>query len=252
MLPLTFLHFHPSLEKYFQVCSLITIAKCHNCLKFSEALSSESPKSILKLVGSKILFPDTRCTILVCFLFYFFRVLERRTGSLKFSSNIVTSLLVSMTLDLALHTLVDMDTWSPYLTPGPLCLILPLFVPYYNYIPLSSGSHMGPFSVSTKSITYLLGLQLIAGSSNTFITSVLYLTIGALVYGSPLSYIRLPKIVGSVCSSLFGWIQSSPPQASSQPMGATLEVQRTQHAEMVEQQLIRARARQFNVVSVET
>ena len=31
-------------------------------------------------------------------------------------------------------------------------------------------------------------------------------------------------------------------------MGATLEIQRTQHAEAVEQQLLRARARQFNVV----
>jgi len=30
-------------------------------------------------------------------------------------------------------------------------------------------------------------------------------------------------------------------------MGATLEIQRTQHAEAVEQQLLRARARQFNV-----
>merc|ERR1719282_1774721 len=43
------------------------------------------------------------------------------------------------------------------------------------------------------------------------------------------------------------WIQSSPPPSSSQPMGATLEIQRTQHAEAVEQQLLRARARQFNV-----
>ena len=32
--------------------------------------------------------------------------------------------------------------------------------------------------------------------------------------------------------------------------GATLEIQRTQHAEAVEQQLLRARARQFNVVSL--
>ena len=32
--------------------------------------------------------------------------------------------------------------------------------------------------------------------------------------------------------------------------GATLEIQRTQHAEAVEQQLLRARARQFNVVSI--
>ena len=54
----------------------------------------------------------------------------------------------------------------------------------------------------------------------------------------------------TLASILLGWLQSSAPPPASQPMGATLEVQRTQHAEAVEQQLLRARARQFNVVRI--
>jgi len=216
---------------------------------FAEPFVTESPKSFLRLLGSKFLFPDTRSTILVCFLIYFFRVLERRTGSLKFSSNLSTCWLLGMSFDVLLHSILDSNdvTWSPFLTPGPLSLILPLFIPYYQHVPLTTGSHMGPFSISTKSMTYVLGLQLIASSTSSLISSVLYMCIGASVYCTTLSSVRLPSCLGSICSSLTSWLHSSPPPTSSQPMGATLEIQRTQHAEAVEQQLLRARARQFNV-----
>ena len=93
------------------------------------------------------------------------------------------------------------------------------------------------------------------------------LGVGLAVYNTALSSLRLPSVFSTLASSLLGWLQSSPPPISSQPMvvtfcgqssgyllfliqGATLEIQRTQHAEAVEQQLLRARARQFNVVSV--
>ena len=75
------------------------------------------------------------------------------------------------------------------------------------------------------------------------------LGVGLAVYNTALSSVRLPSLLSRLASSLLGWTLSSPPPASPQPMGATLEIQRTQHAEAVEQQLLRARARQFNVVS---
>ena len=55
---------------------------------FSDAVGFESPQSFLRLLASKLIFPDTRSTILSCFLIYFFRILERRSGSLKFSSHL--------------------------------------------------------------------------------------------------------------------------------------------------------------------
>jgi len=206
---------------------------------FTESIGIESTKSLLRLIASKLVFPDSRSTILVCFLVYFFRILERRSGSLKFSSNLATSWILGLSLDLLLSPALP-DPWSPYLTPGPLYLVLPLFVPYYLHIPLlQKNSAM----ISTKTMTYLLGLQLSVSSTSSMVTSLLCLVVGATVHLSSLSSWTLPSFLGSI----FSWIQSSPPPSSSQPMGATLEIQRTQHAEAVEQQLLRARARQFNV-----
>ena len=195
-----------------------------------------------------MIFPDTRSTILSCFLIYFFRILERRSGSLKFSSHLAVSWLLGLSLDLVLAPALP-GPWSPLLTPGPLALVLPLFVPYFSSIPSVSSSSVGPMSVSTKTMTYLLGLQLTASSASSLVTSVISLGVGLAVYNTSLSSLRFPPMFATLASILLGWLQSSSPPPASQPMGATLEVQRTQHAEAVEQQLLRARARQFNVVS---
>ena len=81
------------------------------------------------------------------------------------------------------------------------------------------------------------------------VSCVLCLGVGVAVHCSALSRLRLPASLGRLGGLLLGWLHSAPPPAPAQPMGATLEVQRTQHAEAVEQQLLRARARQFNVVT---
>ena len=197
-----------------------------------------------------MIFPDTRSTILVCFLIYFFRIFERRSGSLKFSSNICLSFLLGFSLDLIISPFLPTD-WSPLLTPGPLYLVLPFFIPYYLHIPTKSGP-LGPISISSKAISYLVWLQVGLSSPSTLVTSLVSLVVGAAVHCSWLGKLLLPAMLGQLSDSLLGWLLSStPPPApsSSSPMGATLEIQRTQQAEAMEQQLLRARARQFNVVS---
>ena len=120
---------------------------------FTDSVGIESPKSFLRLLASKLVFPDTRSAILSCFLIYFFRILERRSGSLKFSSHLavrsytplslintlnchfsLVSWLLGLSLDLVLSPFLPL-AWAPLLTPGPLSLVLPLFVPYFSSIP---------------------------------------------------------------------------------------------------------------------
>jgi len=216
---------------------------------FTGSISFDSGGNLVRLIASKLIFPDTRSTILALFLIYFFRIFERRCGSLKFSSNILVSWLLSLSLDILVAPALP-ESWSPLLTPGPLSLILPLFVPFYLRIPLTSSAQFGPVPVSTKSLPYLLGLQLALHSPATFVSTVSSLMVGLLVHCTSLSVISLPSPVGKVFSSTLGWLlESSPPTPppASQLMGATLEIQRTQQAEALEQQLLRARARQFNV-----
>ena len=211
---------------------------------------SLNPGSFLQILSSKLIFPDTRSTVLVCFLIYFFRIFERRSGSLKFSSNICLSFLLGLSLDLLLSPFLP-SGWSPLLTPGPLYLVLPHFIPFYLHIPTKSGP-LGPISISSKAISYLVWLQVGLGSPSTMVTSLVSLVVGAAVHCSRLRKFLLPAMLGQLSNSLLGWLlSSSPPPApsSTAPMGATLEIQRTQQAEAMEQQLLRARARQFNVVS---
>jgi len=216
---------------------------------FSGSINISSSGHIVRLIASKLIFPDTRSTILALFLVYFFRIFERRRGSLKFSSNLLISWMLGLSLDI-ISTPFLPHSWLPILSPGPLALILPMFIPFYKRIPLTSSTQVGPIPLSTKSLTYLLGLQLALHTPATIVSTLCSLSVGLLVHCTSLSNIILPKSVGRCFQCLFGWLfESSPPPSpsNSQLMGATLEIQRTQQAEAMEQQLLRARARRFNV-----
>jgi len=201
---------------------------------------------LLRIVASKLVFPDTKSTILALVLIYFFRVFERRFGSLRLSSNLFLCWGLTVSLELALSPFIDLP-----LSPGPLSIILPLFVPFYYQIPLTSSSQFGPVHISTKSLTYLLGLQLALTSPSTIIASILSLLTGCLVFLTPLSHkFKFPSLVGSLLDKVLGpIIKSGPPTTAtgSGLLGATLEIQRTQQAEAIEQQLMRSRAARFNV-----
>ena len=134
-----------------------------------ESIGIESAKSFLRLVASKLVFPDTRSTVLVCLLVYLFRSLERRSGSLRFCSQLCLGWLLGLALDLVLAPALP-GPWSPLLTPGPLALVLPLFVPYYLHIPTGAKEAV---AVSTKSFTYLLGLQVAASSASGLKTELI-------------------------------------------------------------------------------
>lgn len=203
--------------------------------------SLDSLASLLRLVASKLVYPDPKNTLLALCLLYFFRVFERRCGSLKFTSNLLLSWGLGVSLELLLSPLLSLP-----ITPGPLALLVPLFVPFFRHIPLVSSASFGPVSVSTKSLTYLLGLQLCLSSPSSLLSSLLSLGAGLAVHCTSLSSWLLPSCLGSLCSSLLSPLHSGPPEPGPGMMGATLEIQRTQQAEAIEQQLLRARAR-FNV-----
>jgi len=195
--------------------------------------------SLLQLLPSKLVFPDTRDTILVLFLIYFFRVFERRYGSLKFSSCLLLSFSCSVLLEVS-------SAWCTGLfQPGPLALVLPLFVPYYLHIPVLSSAMFGQVPVSSKSLTYLLGLQLLVTSRNHVAASLCSLVAGV-VYCTPLvDKFRIPSFLGRLFSATLGQLVVSPaPEVEgTNLLGATLEVQRVQQSEALEQQLLRARNR---------
>lgn len=60
-------------------------------------------------------------------------------------------------------------------------------------------------------------------------------------------YIKVPKSIALLTNRLFGWLlESKPPPEGPFLMGATLEIQRQQHMELVEQEMLFSRFREIN------
>jgi len=202
--------------------------------------SIESLEDAVRILGSKLVYLDTKNVVLSCIIIYFFRVFERRYGSLKFSTNLLISWIVSLSLELVSEQLFETRSF------GPISLLMPLFIPWFIQIPVVSASRYGPVSLSSKSINYLLGLQIALASNASLVSTFCGLASGLLVYCTPLQKLSLPGWVGTLFSSTIGKLVCTYPLKDSGLMGATLEIQRSQQTEAIEQQLIRARNR-YNV-----
>ena len=131
-----------------------------------------------------------------------------------------------------------------------MALVLPLLVPYYHEVPSLHSSRVGPLLVSPKSLAYLLAVQVSLSSPSSLVTGCLCLLSGALTFLTPLSTLTLPSALSKCVSLIMGpLLSSSPPPSVGGLLGATLEIQRTQQAEAIEEQVLRSRQR-FNVVSI--
>jgi len=241
-----------------------TLATCHvglNLAMFSHLpkyLICKLPDSIQKgeywrVLTSKVAFLETRDTIFCLILFYYFRIFERRLGSRKFASHLLAMLLISTILEYSIISLFQFASQnitnlirvSGLLATGPYYLVLPWFVFYFKDIPsLNSTSVMG-MRVSNKAMPYLMGLQVILGSASNTIMAVCCILTGLIIKSNGIwiqKWCVVPKFIGSICEFMFGWIvNSSPPEEGA--IGATLEIQRSQQMEAIEQQFMQQQNR---------
>eukprot|EP00088_Acartia_fossae_P050611 TRINITY_DN5671_c0_g1_i6.p1 TRINITY_DN5671_c0_g1~~TRINITY_DN5671_c0_g1_i6.p1 ORF type:complete len:324 (+),score=27.64 TRINITY_DN5671_c0_g1_i6:41-1012(+) len=197
----------------------------------------DSLNSFSRYLGAKFLFLDTKNTIFCCVIIYLFRILERRYGSLKFASNLIMSCVLSMSTEMLLEQYFETKNF------GPLCLVMPLYIPWFREVPVVSASHYGPVSISGKSINYLLCLQLALATKGSLLATLCAFVSGLFVYCTPLKKFSLPGWMGSIFSKTIGRIINTYPSSDTGLMGATLEIQRSQHTEALENQLMRARNR---------
>ncbi|GLH07449.1 hypothetical protein R5R35_014251 [Gryllus longicercus] len=205
---------------------------------------------VWRLLTSRIMFLDTKDLVCGALLIYYFRVFERRYGSHKFASYLLATCTVATILEtVAIISLqyVDIDVHNGgYLPPGPYGLIFPLFVSYFFDIPRVAQTHFLGIPVTGKTLTYLLGLQVCSTSMATAISGVCGIIAG-LIYRHNILHIRrwlvVPKWLANISSISIGWLlRSGVPQEGA--IGATLEIQRAQQLELLEQQMLLNRARE--------
>ncbi|XP_023229781.1 ubiquitin-associated domain-containing protein 2-like isoform X2 [Centruroides sculpturatus] len=189
---------------------------------------------IWRIITSKLTFLDTKDLVCGTLLIYYFRIFERRYGSHKFCSYLLAVCTVATVLELTtVYALRQLDIYISYLPTGPYELIFPLFVNYFLDIPRVAQIHIMGVPVTGKTLTYLLGLQL-AGLICRW--NVLRIQ----------QWIRVPDFLSKIAALTLKWLlNSSPPQEGTLPMGATLEIQRQQQLELIEEQMLLARAQEF-------
>lgn len=201
-----------------------------------------------RLFTSKIAFLETKDAVFCLVLIYYFRIFERRLGSRKFVSHLIAMTTLSGLFEWVITSLFltyNPKSLSGILSIGPFGAVLPWFVFYMTDIPGSSSTSVLGITMSNKIMTYLFGMQVILGSMPNFIMGTSALVAGVLVKANALwvqNVLAVPKWLAKSTQKLFGWvIDSSPPEQGA--IGATLEIQRSQQIEALEQYQIQQQAR---------
>ncbi|KFM74884.1 Ubiquitin-associated domain-containing protein 2, partial [Stegodyphus mimosarum] len=202
---------------------------------------------VWRVVTSKLTFLDTKDLVCGCLLIYYFRIFERRYGSHKFSSYLLAACTVATMLELmTVFFLRKLDIEITFLPTGPYGLIFPLFINYFMDIPRVAQTYILGVPVTGKTLTYLVGLQVMSYNEASMISGICSLVAGIICRWNVLhilDIIKIPKFVAKCAGICFSWIlDSSPPSEGSVPMGATLEIQRQLQLEMLEQQMLLNRA----------
>ncbi|XP_066842496.1 ubiquitin-associated domain-containing protein 2 isoform X3 [Anser cygnoides] len=227
---------------------------------------------IWRLVCGRAICLDLKDTFCSSLLIYNFRIFERRYGSRKFSSFLLGAWMLSALFDLLLVEITQyvfgitisslpsglelMNSSTTVLFDGAFtcdcqsCCRLPeicvkenfslgpvfaLFVPFYCSIPRVQVTQvLGHFSITNKTLVYILGLQ-----------------ISGICYNSSILKVHRILCVPSWVAKLFSWTLE-PIFSSAEPtnevrvgMGATVDIQRQQRMELLDRQIMMSQVAQM-------
>lgn len=132
-------------------------------------------------------------------------------------------------------------------------MIISWFVPYAIDVPRVTITHVLGVPVTGKSFHYILGLQLASGSAENALSSACGLLVGALHHGGCgyIDRIGVPLCVADwIEAHVARFIHSRPDEFESREqlnVGATLELQRAQQIERLEEEMMVLRRGPFTV-----
>ncbi|XP_028324446.1 ubiquitin-associated domain-containing protein 2 [Gouania willdenowi] len=203
---------------------------------------------VWRLLCGRLVFLDVKDAFCSCLLIYNFRIFERRFGTRKFASFLFGTWCLSVLMDFllaqAFHFLFDYEVEE--LPSGLLAPVFSLFVPFYLSIPRMPVTQvLGHIHITNKSLVYVVGLQLLTSGPFMWLLGLSGLISGGLYYTN---FLRLQKILfvpawmANIGRYVLEPVFSSSEPSSETPlgMGATLDIQRQQRMDMLDQQLLLA------------
>lgn len=204
-----------------------------------------------KYLASRCIFLDPRDMLCACILLYQFRIFERRYGSAKFMSYLFGTFLLSTIFELfAIFILHQIDFHIGIMPTGLWGPVFALYIPYFCDIPRVAVTHLWGIPFTGKSVTYIVGLQMMSTSVESLLLAACGVLSGLAYKNDVLmmqSWLRVPRPIGSLADFTIGRILYTPsPPDLHKPMGATLEIQRALYMEQMEQQLMQSRMASFH------
>ncbi|XP_068124077.1 ubiquitin-associated domain-containing protein 2 [Hyperolius riggenbachi] len=201
---------------------------------------------IWRLFSGRIICLDLKDTFCSSLLIYNFRTLERRFGTRKFTSYLLGSWMLSAIFDILVVEAAQAGTGVTLSTlpSGFLAPLFALFVPFYCSVPRVSLAHIfGWIPITNKTLVYIVGLQLLTSSPSMLVVAASGLISGLCYKKNVLSVQRvlcIPSWVAEIFSHTLEPIFSSaePVSEAGIGMGATVDIQRQQRVEMLDQQIM--------------
>lgn len=203
---------------------------------------------VWRLLFGRLVCLDVKDSFCSSLLIYNFRIFERRFGTRKFASFLLGTWFLSALTDFllaqAFQYLFDYEVEE--LPSGLLAPVFSLFVPFYSSIPKMPVTQvLGHIHITNKSLVYVVGLQLLTSSPFMWLLALSGLISGGLYHSN---FLRLQKVLFvPAWLSGIGRYVLEPIFSSSQPsnetpvgMGATLDIQRQQRMDMLDQQFLLA------------
>uniref|UniRef100_A0A671SZ95 UBA domain containing 2 n=1 Tax=Sinocyclocheilus anshuiensis TaxID=1608454 RepID=A0A671SZ95_9TELE len=210
-------------------------------------------KQFWRLVSGRLICLDLKDTFCSSLLIYNFRNFEKRFGSHKFASFLFGAWILSAFVDLllteALRFMFELKV--DVLPAGLLGPVFALFVPFYSSIPRVQVTQLlGHVSITNKSLTYIVGAQVSSDYLHKSSSHYAYMWVvacsglieGMLYYSNKLAVQKFLRVPGwaARCGSVIlepVFSDSEPTAEAPLGMGATLDIQRQQRMDMLDQQL---------------
>ncbi|XP_035029043.1 ubiquitin-associated domain-containing protein 2 [Hippoglossus stenolepis] len=203
---------------------------------------------VWRLLCGRLVCVDLKDSFCSSLLIYNFRIFERRFGTRKFASFLFGTWCLSALTDFllvqAFQFLFDYEVEE--LSTGLLAPVFSLFVPFYLSIPKMPVTQvLGHISITNKTLIYIVGLQLLTSSPFMWLLALSGLISGGLYYSNILqlqNILFVPAWMSRIGRYILEPVFSTSQPISETPpgMGATLDIQRQQRMDMLDQQLLLA------------
>uniref|UniRef100_A0A3Q2DB79 UBA domain containing 2 n=1 Tax=Cyprinodon variegatus TaxID=28743 RepID=A0A3Q2DB79_CYPVA len=187
---------------------------------------------VWRLLCCRLICLDVKDSFCSSLLIYNFRIFERRFGTRKFASFLLATWFLSALADFllaqAFQYLFEYEVEE--LPAGLLAPVFSLFVPFYQSVPRMPVTQvLGHIQITNKTLVYIVGLQLLTSSPFMWLLAL-----------SGLNCQELYQSVTSGTAMMKTCVCSQPTDETPLGMGATLDIQRQQRMDLLDQQMLMA------------